>query len=84
MKLRKYDGALKQIEESRQWPENLGEGKPYDVNTKTQDYLAALCLHKSGKKSDAAMVPDDATLAMIDKLITENKFQEVLTVLQKK
>ncbi len=51
---RKYKSALAQIESSRQWPENLGVGKPYDVDGRIQDYLTAYCLAKLGKSSESA------------------------------
>jgi hypothetical protein len=49
---KKYKGALSQIEASRQWPENLGVGKPYDVDTRLQDYLTAYCLTKLGRNNE--------------------------------
>lgn len=48
IKSRKYKEALKMIDKSRQWPENLGVGKPYDVDTRIQDYLTAFCNEKVG------------------------------------
>ena len=49
---KKYKSALIKIEESRHWPENLGVGKPYDVDERTQDYLTAYCLDKLGRSSE--------------------------------
>ncbi len=49
---KKYKNALVQIEASRQWPENLGVGKPYDVDSRIQDYLTAYCLDKLGRRSE--------------------------------
>lgn len=54
MKDRKYANALKMIDKSKQWPENLGVGKPYDVDTRIQDYLNAYCLEKMNKGSETA------------------------------
>ena len=54
IKSKKYKNALARIEESRQWPENLGVGKPYDVDDRLQDYLTAYCLGKLGKSSEVA------------------------------
>ena len=54
IKSRKYANALKMIEKSKQWPENLGVGKPYDVDTRIQDYLNAYCLEKMNKASETA------------------------------
>ena len=46
IKNRKYAEAMKMIEKSKEWPENLGVGKPYDVDSRIQDYLDILCLEK--------------------------------------
>ena len=35
----KLDGARKSIEISKTWPQNLGVGKPYNVDEKVQDIL---------------------------------------------
>jgi tetratricopeptide (TPR) repeat protein len=46
IKNKKYAEAMKMIEKSKEWPENLGVGKPYDVETRIQDYLGIFCLEK--------------------------------------
>jgi len=46
MEGRNYKEALKNIALSKEWPEKLGEGKPYDADTRLQDYMTARCLHK--------------------------------------
>lgn len=43
MESKKYEKALQHIEASRQWPEHLGAGKPYDPDTRLQDMMAAVC-----------------------------------------
>ena len=43
MEDKKYDKALDYIEASRQWPEHLGAGKPYDPDTRLQDMIASVC-----------------------------------------
>jgi tetratricopeptide (TPR) repeat protein len=50
---KKYKDALTQIEASRQWPENLGVGKPYDVDNRIQDYLTGYCLAKLGRINES-------------------------------
>ncbi len=54
IKNRKYSKALAMIEKSKQWPENLGVGKPYDVDTRIQDYLNVYCLEKMNKGGETA------------------------------
>ena len=34
------------------WPENLGVGKPYDVDERMQDYLTAYCFDKLGRSGE--------------------------------
>lgn len=50
---KQYKSALTKIEASRAWPENLGVGKPYDVDERIQDYLKAYCLDKLGKSNES-------------------------------
>ncbi len=49
---KKYLKAIEIIEKSKEWPENLGVGKPYDVDTRLQDFLLAVCYEKSNKKNN--------------------------------
>jgi tetratricopeptide (TPR) repeat protein len=58
IKARKYKDALKMIDKSREWPENLGVGKPYNVDTRIQDYLAGFCLEKMGNIVESKALAD--------------------------
>jgi tetratricopeptide (TPR) repeat protein len=49
----KYREALKYLENSKNWPENLGAGKPYEPDTRFQDFISAYCWDKLGKKKSA-------------------------------
>jgi Tfp pilus assembly protein PilF len=49
---KKYADAIKMIEKSKEYPEHLGVGKPYVVDTRIQDYLNIYCLDKLNRKSD--------------------------------
>lgn len=44
------------IEKSKEWPENLGVGKPYDVETRIQDYLEILCLKKLKRSGETEVL----------------------------
>jgi tetratricopeptide (TPR) repeat protein len=44
----KYRESLKYLDNSRKWPENLGAGKPYEPDSRIQDYLSAFCYTKLG------------------------------------
>ncbi|MDB5022401.1 MAG: hypothetical protein JWP78_156 [Mucilaginibacter sp.] len=46
IKNKKFSEALNKIERSREWPENLGSGKPYEADETIQDYLTAYCCEK--------------------------------------
>lgn len=48
-----YDQALDYIENSRNWPEHLGVGKPYNPDNRLQDYLEAYIHSRRGNKSRA-------------------------------
>ncbi len=40
---KRYTKAISLLESSKQWPENLGVGKPHTVDERMQDYLLAHC-----------------------------------------
>jgi tetratricopeptide (TPR) repeat protein len=52
MAKKKYADAIKMIDKSKEWPERLGVGKPYVVDTRIQDYLNIYCLEKLNRKSE--------------------------------
>lgn len=49
---KKYADAIKMIEKSKDYPEHLGVGKPYVVDTRIQDYLNIYCLEKLNRKAE--------------------------------
>ena len=49
----RYREAVKYVDNSVYWPENLGAGKPYDPDTRFQDYIYAYCYQKLGKHQTA-------------------------------
>ena len=48
IRAKQYSKALKSIERAREWPENLGVGKPYpqDVDVKAEDWLKSVCVER--------------------------------------
>jgi tetratricopeptide (TPR) repeat protein len=54
-KAKKYADALKNIADARLWLENLGVGKPYqvDIDERLEDYLEGICQENLGKKEVA-------------------------------
>jgi len=55
----KIDAATSAIAEARLWPENLGVGKPFNVDERIENYLAAECLLAKRKKKQAAKLLDE-------------------------
>lgn len=53
---RNYKKALIFIAQSRTWPENLGVGKPYDVDERLPDFLESLCFKAKGNKKNVALL----------------------------
>jgi len=48
-----YDEGLSLIARARLWPERLGTGKPYDPDTRLEDYLEAIVLQRRGDQDSA-------------------------------
>lgn len=48
-----YKDALLFAQKAKLWPDNLGVGRPYEVDERLDDYLAAYALECSGKKDEA-------------------------------
>jgi predicted Zn-dependent protease len=64
MRSENYKKAIKYIELAKQWPENLGVGKPYgsDIDERLEDWLAYKCYSKLGDNK--------ASLQMLDKILS--------------
>lgn len=43
--------AIRYARKARLWPENLGAGRPYEVDERLEDYLLALAAERSGQKA---------------------------------
>lgn len=50
---KKFEQALQSVEKARIWPENLGVGRPHEVDERIEDFLKAECLSKLGKPNEA-------------------------------
>lgn len=52
----RYARAAARIAESREWPRNLGVGKPYDalVDSRAEDWLSAVLCARTGRDAEAA------------------------------
>lgn len=51
---KKYQQAIKYLNDARKWPENLGSGSPYNPDTRLHDFIAAFCQKKLGNTKEAA------------------------------
>ena len=56
---KKYKKAAKYVSDSKNWPENLGAGKPYEPDTRFQDYISFYCYSKLGNKRLATSYLDE-------------------------
>ncbi len=96
IKNKKYGEAIKMIEKSKEWPETLGVGKPYDVDTRIQDYLKIFCLDKLNRKSETAvlqksvidytnqqMAPSFSNILAIKLLMAKGENEAANTLIQK-
>ena len=53
MKKEEYSDALSLIEKAREWPENLGVGKPYDGDIRLENFIEAHCRKRMGEPVQA-------------------------------
>ncbi len=69
----KFREAIKYLDTSRDWPENLGAGKPYDPDTRLQDYISGYCYEMLNKQYPAN---DCYKRIMNYSLIVKDQYQE--------
>lgn len=55
---KKYKLAMKYIALSREWPENMGPGKPYNPDNRLQDFILAYCEKQLGNDKEAEKLYD--------------------------
>lgn len=48
-----YQGAIKDLHKAKEWPENLGVGKPFEPNEILQNYLLAKVFDKMGQDNQS-------------------------------
>ena len=68
MKNGKYQKALQSIQKSREWPKNLGVGRPYDADERLQDFIAMQCFKNLNDNHSQA----ELQLRITDKNIRQN------------
>ncbi|WP_282160499.1 DUF5107 domain-containing protein [Ulvibacterium marinum] len=52
-KKNRFAKAKEVLEKSKEWPENIGVGKPYDTDEREQDFLLAMTLEKMDKSQES-------------------------------
>ncbi len=75
---KKWGAALEKIKHSRDWPENLGVGKPYDPDERIQDFMEALIYRLRGNQRRAKQALEAMT-DLAPNLV--NRPQTVLNIL---
>ena len=55
---KKYRQALESIDNSKKWPDNLGVGKPYEVDERFEDFISMQCLLNIGDHQSAKELSD--------------------------
>ena len=56
LKKNKNEKALEVLKKSKEWPENIGVGKPYDPEERLQDYLIALTMERMDKIEESKLL----------------------------
>jgi len=49
-----FSKALTLADDAREWPENLGQGKPHDPDERIEDFLQSLCYNRLGNMEKEA------------------------------
>ncbi len=75
--------ALQEIAKARQWPSNLGVGKPYagDIDERLEDWLAYHCYAKEGNKDSMAYVLNNIIGFVAKTENTVSNFSETNTII---
>jgi hypothetical protein len=68
IKSKKYRKAVESISRSKEWPSNLGVGKPYLVDERMEDFIAMYCYQKLHDKQSEA----DCLVAITGSAALEN------------
>jgi len=80
---KKYSEALAFIQKARQWPERLGAGKPYDVDSRIEDYLEAHCRTRLGEQASGERLYRRVVEQTTEKNARDSQYLLHLLALQK-
>jgi tetratricopeptide (TPR) repeat protein len=76
---KRYKEAIKMIERSKEWPENLGVGKPYEFDIRMQDYLQIFCLKKLNR-ADEMVVLQNSIIDYTNRHYMTPSFNHILAI----
>jgi Tfp pilus assembly protein PilF len=79
-----YPTAIYYINESKRWPENMGVGKPYEVDERLENFLALYCLQQSHQSPPKPLIDNIACYRdhFADTLYSTNDFLTIYVLLQ--
>ncbi|HVW62610.1 MAG TPA: DUF5107 domain-containing protein [Puia sp.] len=65
---KKYGQALERSMEARQWPRNMGVGKPFDntLDSRLEDWMAALAMAGKGRQSESRQYMERVAACSLD------------------
>lgn len=65
---KEYDQALKETMEAREWPRNMGVGKPYDnmLDLRLEDWMAALAMAGKGRSLESRQYMERVAACNLD------------------
>ena len=75
-----YAEAVRILEKSREWPENIGVGKPYSPDERPQNYLLSFALEKMGDTTTSKELLEDV-VSYSEKHIGENSLNHLYGIL---
>ncbi|CAN0327617.1 unnamed protein product, partial [Scytosiphon promiscuus] len=82
MQSKNYKRAISFLESSKEWPENLGVGKPFHADERLQDYLLAVNfeLLKDSRKSEQLLTNISSYQNNNKKMVSANELFELLSL----
>ncbi|MEP3209772.1 MAG: DUF5107 domain-containing protein [Maribacter sp.] len=83
MKQQQYNKAIPLLRTSKEWPENIGVGKPYTPDERAQDYMLAMAYSKIGDEEKSKILLEEIVSYTRDH-INENSFNHLYGMLAAK
>ena len=76
LRMKNTSEAKQWIQAAREWPENLGSGKPYppEIDERIEDWLESLCDRSAETLpvlDEALKITGDSQIALVQKILAE-------------